>query len=140
MSKAESDRDPQIQAILDIHTRANRRLLRSRDWHNLVLDDSEYGEPSTAPGSPDETNKALPHGGTKEGAPALFTQPNRSKGAPQMGNLMYYAVVFLVVALAAAAFGFGGLAGTAVEGAKILFWVAIVLFGISFIAGAIRRN
>ena len=56
-----------------------------------------------------------------------------------MGNLMYYAVVFLVVALIAAFLGFGGVAGTAMEGARILFWVAIVLFVVSLIAGFIRR-
>ncbi len=57
-----------------------------------------------------------------------------------MGNLLYYAVVFLVVALVAAFFGFGGVAGTAMEGARILFWVAIVLFVISLIAGVVRRT
>ena len=41
-----------------------------------------------------------------------------------MGNLLYYAIVFLVVALVAAALGFGGVAGTAMEGARLLFWVA----------------
>jgi uncharacterized membrane protein YtjA (UPF0391 family) len=56
-----------------------------------------------------------------------------------MGNLMYYAVVFLVVALVAAFLGFGGVAGTAMEGARILFWVAIVLFVVSLIASFIRR-
>ncbi|MET0569433.1 MAG: DUF1328 family protein [Hyphomicrobiaceae bacterium] len=57
-----------------------------------------------------------------------------------MGNLLHYAVVFLVVALAAAALGFGGVAGTAMEGARILFWVAIILFVISLIAGLVRRG
>lgn len=57
-----------------------------------------------------------------------------------MGNLLYYAIVFLVVALVAAFFGFGGVAGTAMEGARILFWVAIVLFVISLIAGVVRRT
>ena len=56
-----------------------------------------------------------------------------------MGNLLHYAVVFLVVALVAAFFGFGGVAGTAMDGARILFWVAIVLFVISLIASFIRR-
>jgi uncharacterized membrane protein YtjA (UPF0391 family) len=56
-----------------------------------------------------------------------------------MGNLMYYAVVFLVVALVAAFLGFGGVAGTAMEGARILFWVAIVLFVVSLVASFIRR-
>ncbi len=56
-----------------------------------------------------------------------------------MGNLLHYAIVFLVVALVAAFLGFGGVAGTAMEGARILFWVAIVLFVISLIAGFVRR-
>lgn len=56
-----------------------------------------------------------------------------------MGNLLHYAIVFLVVALVAAFLGFGGVAGTAMEGARILFWIAIVLFVISLIAGLVRR-
>lgn len=56
-----------------------------------------------------------------------------------MGNLLHYAVVFLVVALVAAFLGFGGVAGTAMDGARILFWVAIVLFVVSLIGGLIRR-
>jgi uncharacterized membrane protein YtjA (UPF0391 family) len=56
-----------------------------------------------------------------------------------MGNLLHYAVVFLIVALVAAFLGFGGVAGTAMEGARILFWVAIVLFVIALIGGWIRR-
>jgi uncharacterized membrane protein YtjA (UPF0391 family) len=57
-----------------------------------------------------------------------------------LGNLLHYAVVFLVVALVAAALGFGGVAGTAMEGARILFWVAIILFVISLVAGLVRRG
>jgi uncharacterized membrane protein YtjA (UPF0391 family) len=56
-----------------------------------------------------------------------------------MGNLLHYAIVFLVVALVAAFFGFGGVAGTAMEGARILFWVALVLFVVSAILGVLRR-
>lgn len=56
-----------------------------------------------------------------------------------MGNLLHYAIVFLVVALIAAFFGFGGVAGTAMDGARILFWVAIILFVISLVANFIRR-
>jgi uncharacterized membrane protein YtjA (UPF0391 family) len=46
----------------------------------------------------------------------------------------------LLVALIAAALGFGGVAGTAMEGARILFWVAIVLFVISLLGGVVRRR
>jgi uncharacterized membrane protein YtjA (UPF0391 family) len=56
-----------------------------------------------------------------------------------MGNLLYYALVFLVVALVAAAIGFGGVAGIAMEGARLLFWVFIVLFVVSLVAGLVRR-
>jgi uncharacterized membrane protein YtjA (UPF0391 family) len=56
-----------------------------------------------------------------------------------MGSLLHWAVVFLVVALVAAFLGFGGLAGTAMSGAQLLFWVAIILFVVSAIAGVLRR-
>ncbi len=57
-----------------------------------------------------------------------------------MGNLLYWAVVFLIVALIAAFLGFGGVAGVATEGARLLFWVAIVLVVVSFIGGVLRRG
>lgn len=56
-----------------------------------------------------------------------------------MGSLLHWAVIFLVVALVAAFLGFGGVAGTAMSGAQLLFWVAIVLFVVSVVAGLIRR-
>ena len=59
---------------------------------------------------------------------------------PNVGNLLHYAIVFLVVALIAAAVGFGGVAGVAMEGARILFWVFIILFVISLIGGLARRS
>jgi uncharacterized membrane protein YtjA (UPF0391 family) len=55
-------------------------------------------------------------------------------------GILHYAIVFLVVALIAAAVGFGGVAGVAMEGARLLFWVFIVLFVISLIAGVVRRG
>lgn len=57
-----------------------------------------------------------------------------------MGNLLHYAILFLVVALVAAFLGFGGVAGTAMEGARLLFWIAIILFVIALVGGAIRRG
>lgn len=56
------------------------------------------------------------------------------------GNLLHWALVFLVVALVAALFGFGGLAGTAMEGARILFWVALILLLVSVVFGFVRRG
>lgn len=55
-----------------------------------------------------------------------------------MGNLLYWALVFLLIALVAGALGFGGLAGTAMEGAHLLFWVAIILFVVALLAGGLR--
>jgi uncharacterized membrane protein YtjA (UPF0391 family) len=49
-------------------------------------------------------------------------------------TLLHYAIIFLVVALIAAAVGFGGVAGVAMEG------VFIVLFVISLVAGLVRRG
>ena len=49
-----------------------------------------------------------------------------------------WAITFLIVALVAAIFGFGGIAGAAVDIAKLIFFVAIVLFAISAIAHLVR--
>jgi len=56
------------------------------------------------------------------------------------GNLLHWAVVFLVVALVAALLGFGGVAGTAMEGARLLFWVALVFLVVSLVVGLMRRG
>jgi uncharacterized membrane protein YtjA (UPF0391 family) len=47
-------------------------------------------------------------------------------------------VTLLVIALIAALLGFGGIAGAAVGIAKIIFFVALVLFVISLIVGGVR--
>jgi uncharacterized membrane protein YtjA (UPF0391 family) len=52
--------------------------------------------------------------------------------------MLSWALFFLVVALVAAVLGFGGIAGTAVSIAKLIFFVAIALFLISAVAHAIR--
>jgi uncharacterized membrane protein YtjA (UPF0391 family) len=56
------------------------------------------------------------------------------KGIAMLG----WALTFLIVALIAAVLGFGGIAGVAVEAAKIVFFVALVLFAISAIVGLVR--
>lgn len=52
--------------------------------------------------------------------------------------MLGWALTFLIVALIAAVLGFGGVAGVAVEAAKIIFFVAIILFLISAIFGLVR--
>ncbi len=54
--------------------------------------------------------------------------------------MLYWAVVFFIVAIAAAIFGFGGIAAGAVDIAKILFFLFLVLFVISLVMGLIRRG
>lgn len=53
-------------------------------------------------------------------------------------TMLSWSVTFLIIALIAAALGFGGIAGTAVGIAKILFFVFIVLFILSLIFGRKR--
>lgn len=55
-------------------------------------------------------------------------------------NLLHWAIVFLVVALVAAVLGFGGIAGTAMEGARILFWIAIILAVLAFVVSLVRKS
>jgi uncharacterized membrane protein YtjA (UPF0391 family) len=51
-----------------------------------------------------------------------------------------WAITFLVVALIAAVLGFGGVAIISVEIAKIIFFVAIILFVVSAIFGFMRSR
>ncbi|MBO6754817.1 MAG: DUF1328 domain-containing protein [Roseibium sp.] len=52
--------------------------------------------------------------------------------------MLSWAILFLVVALIAAVLGFGGIAGTAVSIAKLIFFVAIALFLISAVMHVVR--
>ena len=56
------------------------------------------------------------------------------------GDLIYWAIVLLLVAIVAALFGFGGLAGTAIEGARLLFWVAILALIIVAVTSIVQRR
>lgn len=50
-------------------------------------------------------------------------------------HMLYYSLAFLVIALIAAVLGFGGIAGSAVGIAKILFFVFLVMFVVSLFLG-----
>ncbi len=52
--------------------------------------------------------------------------------------MLYWAAVFFVIAVIAAVFGFGEIAGGAVAIAKILFIVFLVLFVVSLLMGLLR--
>ena len=52
--------------------------------------------------------------------------------------MLGWAITFLIVALIAAVLGFGGIADVAVEAARLVFFVAVILFVISAIVGLVR--
>ncbi|MDH5857938.1 DUF1328 domain-containing protein [Lampropedia aestuarii] len=54
--------------------------------------------------------------------------------------MLRYAVIFFIIALVAALFGFGGIAAGATEIAKILFFVFIVIAVITFVLNLIQRK
>ena len=53
---------------------------------------------------------------------------------------MHYSLVFFLIAIVAAVFGFGGIAVGAAEIAKILFVIFLVLFLGSLIVGLVNRR
>jgi uncharacterized membrane protein YtjA (UPF0391 family) len=55
------------------------------------------------------------------------------------GNLIYYALVLIGIALVAALFGFGGVASTAMGGANMLIWVAVVVIVVGVVFALMRR-
>ena len=54
--------------------------------------------------------------------------------------MLYWAFVFLAIALVAALFGFGGIAAASAGIAKILFFLFLVIFLVTLILGLTRRG
>ena len=54
--------------------------------------------------------------------------------------MLRFAIVFLVIALLAAFFGFGGVAAYSWEGARIFFFIFLVLAVLAFLGGWSRRG
>jgi uncharacterized membrane protein YtjA (UPF0391 family) len=50
--------------------------------------------------------------------------------------MLRWALIFLVVALISALFGFVGVAGVSMDAARILFFVFLVMFVISLVMGS----
>jgi uncharacterized membrane protein YtjA (UPF0391 family) len=53
--------------------------------------------------------------------------------------MLRYAIIFFVIAIIAAVFGFGGIAAGAAEIAKILFYIFVVIFLVTLLLGVVRR-
>jgi len=70
-----------------------------------------------------------------------FASWKRGAGSWKGANhMLYYALVFFVVAVIAAILGFGGVAVAAAGIAKILFFIFLVLFIVSLLGHALRRT
>jgi len=54
--------------------------------------------------------------------------------------MLSWALFFLIIALIAAAFGFGGIAGVAVGMGKVLFFLFLAVFLVSLIMGLAGRR
>lgn len=53
--------------------------------------------------------------------------------------MLGWALVFFIIAIIAAIFGFGNIAAGASNIAIILFWIFVVLFLVSLVTGLVRR-
>jgi uncharacterized membrane protein YtjA (UPF0391 family) len=52
--------------------------------------------------------------------------------------MLHYSIVFFIIAIIAAVFGFGGIAAGATEIAKILFFVFLVMAVVGFLVNLVR--
>lgn len=52
--------------------------------------------------------------------------------------MLYWAVIFFVVAIVAAVFGFGGIASASVGIAQLLFFIFVALFALTLVVRAVR--
>lgn len=67
-----------------------------------------------------------------------ITQTRISTHTTEETTMLWYAVVFLIIAIVAGFFGFLGVAGLAATIAKILFIIFLILFVVSLISGRRR--
>jgi len=55
------------------------------------------------------------------------------------GPMLYYAAIFLVIALIAGLFGFTGIAAGAIGVAKVLCFIFLLIFVVTLLLGLVRR-
>jgi uncharacterized membrane protein YtjA (UPF0391 family) len=72
--------------------------------------------------------------------PDLQIQPARESPSVRQRSetMLHYALVFFVIAIIAAVFGFTGIAAGAAEIAKILFYIFLVVFVVTLLLGVFR--
>jgi uncharacterized membrane protein YtjA (UPF0391 family) len=71
-------------------------------------------------------------------AMVAVAQMSKQKVEIEVGVMLSWVVTFLIIALIAGILGFGGIAGAYVEIAKIIFFIAVVLFLVSAVVGLAR--
>ena len=54
--------------------------------------------------------------------------------------MLYWSLVFLIVAIIAAVLGFGGISAAAAGIAQVLFWIFLVVFLVSLVLGFAGRR
>jgi uncharacterized membrane protein YtjA (UPF0391 family) len=71
---------------------------------------------------------------------ALFNRADtRTRNVEKGVHVMLsWVVTFLIIALIAGILGFGGIAGASIEIAKVIFFIAVVLFLVSAVVGLAR--
>jgi uncharacterized membrane protein YtjA (UPF0391 family) len=67
---------------------------------------------------------------------ALLLEPKTWKSEVRV--MLSWVVTFLIIALIAGILGFGGIAGASIEIAKVIFFIAVVLFLVSAVVGLAR--
>jgi uncharacterized membrane protein YtjA (UPF0391 family) len=60
------------------------------------------------------------------------------KPSDRRREMLYWAVICLIVAIIAGVLGFGGIAGTAAGIAKVLFFIFLILLVVSLVANAMK--
>jgi uncharacterized membrane protein YtjA (UPF0391 family) len=61
-------------------------------------------------------------------------------GAKSEDHMLYWALVFFIVALVAGLLGFGGISSASAGVAQILFFIFLVVFLVSLVMGLVRRR
>ena len=70
---------------------------------------------------------------------ALEPLARREENSLEGNEMLHYALVFFLIAIVAAIFGFGGISVASAGIAKILFFLFLVVFLVSLVMGVARR-
>jgi len=66
---------------------------------------------------------------------AAITRKRVRNRQEEVTNMLRWAVIFFIISIVAAIFGFGGIASAAAGIAKVLFYIFVALFVIALVTG-----